>query len=120
MKSYKTLLAGAALGLTVALNSCDILDRDPNIITEDQFYTSPEQAQLGLNAVYGVMNSWQLYGCTLVLDLGYNTDISMYLSTTNSSMYGATFELDANSASVSDPWTCKRFLGTDFRYGSGS
>lgn len=104
MKSYKILFAGILLGFTAVLGGCNALDREPHIITEDQFYTSPEQAQLGLNAVYGVMNSWQLYGCTLILDLSYNTDISMYLSSTNSSMYGASFELDANSASVSDPW----------------
>ncbi len=104
MKSYKILLAGAVLSLTAAFSSCNLLDSEPNIITEDQFYTSPEKARLGLNAVYGVMNSWQLYGCTLILDLGYNTDISMYLASTNASMYGASFELNANSASVSDPW----------------
>lgn len=104
MKSYKILFAGILLGFTAVLGGCNALDREPHIITEEQFYTSPEQAQLGLNAVYGVMNSWQLYGCTLILDLSYNTDISMYLSSTNSSMYGASFELDANSASVSDPW----------------
>ena len=106
MKSYKTLLAGTVLGIAATFSSCDLLDREPNIITEDQFYTSSEQAQLGLNAVYGVMNSWQLYGCTLILDLGYNTDISMYMSSTNSDMYGASFELNANSASVSNPWIC--------------
>mgnify|MGYP002516962259 FL=1 len=105
MKSYKILFAGVVLGFSAFLGGCNALDREPHIITEDQFYTSSEHAQLGLNAVYGVMNSWQLYGCTLILDLGYNTDISMYLSTTNSSMYGASLELDANSASVSDPWT---------------
>lgn len=104
MKSYKILLAGTVLGIAATFSSCDLLDREPNIITEDQFYTSSEQAQLGLNAVYGVMNSWQLYGCTLILDLGYNTDISMYMSSTNSDMYGASFELNANSASVSNPW----------------
>lgn len=104
MKSYKILLAGTVLGIAATFSSCDLLDREPNIITEDQFYTSSEQAQLGLNAVYGVMNSWQLYGCTLILDLGYNTDISMYMSSNNSDMYGASFELNANSASVSNPW----------------
>ena len=57
MKSYKILLVGTVLGLSAAFSSCDLLDREPNIITEDQFYTSTEQAQLGLNAVYGVMNS---------------------------------------------------------------
>lgn len=105
MKPYRTLFSGTVLALALSLGSCNVLDREPHIITEDQFYTSSEQAQLGLNAVYGVMNSWQLYGCTLILDLAYNTDISMYLSTTNASMMGASFELDANSASVSDPWT---------------
>lgn len=104
MKSYKLFSAGIVLSLAVLTCSCDVLDREPHIITEDQFYTSSEQAQLGLNAVYGVMNSWQLYGCTLILDLAYNTDISMYMSTTNASMMGASLELDANSASVSDPW----------------
>ena len=59
MKSYKTLLAGTVLGIAATFSSCDLLDREPNIITEDQFYTSSEQAQLGLNAVYGVMNSWR-------------------------------------------------------------
>lgn len=126
MKSYKLFSAGIVLSLAVLAGSCDVLDREPHIITEDQFYTSSEQAQLGLNAVYGVMNSWQLYGCTLILDLSYNTDISMYMSTTNASMLGASFELDANSASVSDPWIwlykgigiansfLKKIEGTDF------
>mgnify|MGYP000564511399 CR=1 FL=1 len=63
MKSYKILFAGILLGFTAVLGGCNALDREPHIITEDQFYTSSEQAQLGLNAVYGVMNSWQLYGC---------------------------------------------------------
>ena len=103
MKSYKIFLS-ASLACIVALSGCKALDLEPNIITEDQFYTSSEQAQLGLNAVYGVLNSYQLYGWRLVLDLGYNTDISMSLSTTNTEMHGATLELTANSASVSEPW----------------
>lgn len=101
-------LTKSAFGLVLAsflFGGCNALDLKPNIITEDQFYTSSSQAQLGLNAVYGVINSWELYGCTLTLDLNYNTDISMYLSSTNSTMLGASLELDANSASVSDPWT---------------
>ncbi|MGN0189127.1 MAG: RagB/SusD family nutrient uptake outer membrane protein [Candidatus Cryptobacteroides sp.] len=93
---------GLLLCLCAGLSGC--LEREPNIITEDQFYTSTEAAQLGLNAVYGVLNSWQLYGCNLTLDLNYNSDISMYLSSTNATMKGASLELDANSASVSDPW----------------
>lgn len=102
MKSLRYIIP--FIGLSLLASSCNLLEKEPHIITEDQFYTSPSQAQLGLNAVYGVMNSWQLYGCTLSLDLNYNSDLCLYLSTTNDSMKGATFELDATSASVSDPW----------------
>ena len=60
---------------------------------------------MALNGVYGVLNSWQLYGCNLILDLNYNSDIVQYMSTTNASMKGASFELDANSDDVYQTWT---------------
>lgn len=103
MKKIKSIFIG--LSAVLLLGSCDLLDVKPNIITEKTFYTSSSQAQLALNGVYGVLNSWQLYGCNLILDLNYNSDIVQYMSTTNASMKGASFELDANSDDVYQTWT---------------
>lgn len=103
MKKIKNIFIGFSAELL--LGSCDLLDVKPNIITEETFYTSSSQAQLALNGVYGVLNSWQLYGCNLILDLNYNSDIVQYMSTTNDSMKGASFELDANSDDVYQTWT---------------
>lgn len=102
MKFRKLFLGLSAVPL---LGGCNILDVKPNIITEETFYTSSSQAQLALNGVYGVLNSWQLYGCNLILDLNYNSDICQYMSTTNQSMKGACMELDANSDDVYQTWT---------------
>ena len=103
MKKIKNIFIG--FSAVLLLGSCDLLDVKPNIITEETFYTSSSQAQLALNGVYGVLNSWQLYGCNLILDLNYNSDIVQYMSTTNASMKGASFELDANSDDVYQTWT---------------
>lgn len=103
MKKIKNIFIG--FSAVLLLGSCDLLDVEPNIITEETFYTSSSQAQLALNGVYGVLNSWQLYGCNLILDLNYNSDIVQYMSTTNASMKGASFELDANSDDVYQTWT---------------
>lgn len=80
MKKIKNIFIG--FSAVLLLGSCDLLDVKPNIITEETFYTSSSQAQLALNGVYGVLNSWQLYGCNLILDLNYNSDIVQYMSTT--------------------------------------
>ncbi len=103
MKKIKNIFAGFSAALL--LGGCDLLEVEPNIITEETFYTSSSQAQLALNGVYGVLNSWQLYGFNLILDLNYNSDIVQYMSTTNDSMKGACFELDANSDDVYQTWT---------------
>ncbi len=103
MKRIKNIIAG--FSAVLLLGGCDLLEVKPNIITEDTFYTSSSQAQLALNGVYGVLNSWQLYGCNLILDLNYNSDIVQYMSSTNASMKGACFELDANSDDVYQTWT---------------
>lgn len=103
MKKIKNIFIG--FSAVLLLGSSDLLDVKPNIITEETFYTSSSQAQLALNGVYGVLNSWQLYGCNLILDLNYNSDIVQYMSTTNASMKGASFELDANSDDVYQTWT---------------
>ncbi len=103
MKRIKNIIAGFSAALL--LGGCNLLEVEPNIITEDTFYTSSSQARLALNGVYGVLNSWQLYGCNLILDLNYNSDIVQYMSSTNASMKGACFELDANSDDVYQTWT---------------
>ena len=103
MKRIKNIFVGFSAALL--LGGCNLLDVKPNIITEETFYTSSSQAQLALNGVYGVLNSWQLYGCNLILDLNYNSDIVQYMSTTNSTMKGACFEIDANSDDVYQTWT---------------
>jgi len=107
MIEFKKIIDGIVAVLLVAvLSGCNkFLSVEPHIMTEDQFYTSEEKAQQGLNGVYGVLNSWQLYGCNLILDLNYNTDLNHYMSTTNASMKGACFELDANSEDVYEVWT---------------
>lgn len=103
MKTIRKIFTGFSVALL--LGGCNLLDVKPNIITEETFYTSSSQAQLALNGVYGVLNSWQLYGCNLILDLNYNSDIVQYMSTTNATMKGASFEIDANSDDVYQTWT---------------
>ncbi len=84
--------------------SCSFLDTEPHVIAEETFYDSRESAQLALNGVYGVLNSYQLYGCHLILDLSYNDDLGHYMSTT-SEYKGASMEIDSNSAGVYYVWT---------------
>lgn len=103
MKIIRKIFTG--FSAVLLLGGCNLLDVKPNIITEETFYTSSSQAQLALNGVYGVLNSWQLYGCNLILDLNYNSDIVQYMSTTNATMKGASFEIDANSDDVYQTWT---------------
>jgi hypothetical protein len=91
--------------IAICLCGCDILEKEATILTEDKYYQTPEEAQDALNAVYGVLNSWQLYGCNLILDLNYNDDLCMYMSTTNASMKGASVELDANCDNIYQTWT---------------
>jgi len=100
-KIYHIIFAMAVLPY---FGSCSFLDVEPHVIAEETFYDSKEDAQLALNGVYGVINSYQLYGCHLVIDLNYNDDLGHYMSTTGE-FKGASMELDANSAGVYYVWT---------------
>ena len=89
------------------LPSCDFLESEPHIIAEDTFYDSKESAQLALNGVYGVLNSYPVYGANLILNFNYTDDLCHFMSPGGSAVTekGATFEHDANNAQLYDTWT---------------
>lgn len=47
---------------SLAAVSCGFLDQDARVIVSSTFYNSVEEAQYGLNAIYGVLNSGEIYG----------------------------------------------------------
>jgi len=67
------------VALTLFGCSDDLLDvKNPNTLTEDQFWSSPEDARLGVNAIYamqykpGLWSRWIYFRYDLTSDIGYS------------------------------------------------
>lgn len=79
MKKFPLILTCiTVLSLGAACDS--ILDVEPHVITSEGFYASKEDAQAGLFGVYGVLNSYQLYGEFYSMILSYTDDLCYFLN----------------------------------------
>lgn len=68
----KILIAIAAL----AAVSCNFLEREPKVVSADKYYNSVEDAQNALYAVYGTLNTLEIYGDYYSISFSLNDDLS--------------------------------------------
>jgi len=78
MKNLKYIFL-VVVGLTLYSCDEDLLDvKNPNTLTEDQFWASAEDARLGVNAIYamqykpGLWSRWIYFRYDLTSDIGYS------------------------------------------------
>lgn len=91
-----------AIGL-FATSSCGFLDRPAKVIESGNFYQTREQAQYGLNAVYGALNNREMYGVYIPIKMMLVDDMCLFvLSMSTEPMYIYTF--DASTAEIYDVW----------------
>lgn len=78
MKNIKYIILLMAAVMMFGCNE-DFLDiKNPNTLTEDQFWSSPEDARFGVNAIYamqykpGLWSRWMYFRYDLTSDIGYS------------------------------------------------
>ena len=75
----KTLIAIAAL----AAAGCSFLDKEPKVVSADKYYNTVEDAQNALYAVYGTLNSREVYGEYYSVNFSLNDDLSFRSGNSN-------------------------------------
>ena len=85
------------------LSGCGFLEKEPNVICSETFYTSDSEALYGLAGVYGVLNSLQLYGRMYSLELSGIDDLCWFNRST-SNQYSNFYQYDTGNAEVYDAW----------------
>ncbi len=100
-KIYNTLIL-LNIGLIAA--SCNFLDVDPQIIQEEEFYKTKEEAFSGLVGVYGAMSRPYFYGESYSITLSYADDLCYY-NRNNQSSLASQYKHDATDLDVYRAWT---------------
>jgi len=88
---------------SASLSSCNFLDKDPNVICAETFYSSQSEALYGLAGVYGVINSLELYGRDYSLYLHGVDDLSYY-NRPSSNQFSNYYQHDASTTEVYNAW----------------
>lgn len=88
--------------------SCNLLDQKPHIITGENFYNSVEEAEYGLNGIYGALNSLEIYGRYYSISFALNDDISYYQGVSFSPEDNLSH--DASAPHIYEMW-CKFYQG---------
>jgi len=100
----KKLISVFSLTAALVLNSCSFLDVEPTIMTAGTSYQSSKDAQYALNGVYGILNSYQLYGQYYTLELSLNDDTCFYGSSNNTNIL-MMYTFDSGTKQIYDMWT---------------
>lgn len=102
MKNLKYILL-VLLGAG-SLTACNFLDKEPNVICAETFYSSQSEALYGLAGVYGVINSIQMYGNYYSLCLSGVDDLSYY-NRSSSNQFTTFYQHDASTSEIYECWT---------------
>ena len=86
------------------LPSCNFLDVDPTVLTEDNAYKTESDALNGLAGVYGAMNNEAFYGNYYSL-MCSNVDDLCYFNRSSSNNYVVWYAHDASSSEIYSVWT---------------
>lgn len=89
----------------MTLASCSFLEQDPNVICRDNFYKTQDQAQYGLNGVYGAFNNMDTWGLTIPLTLLALDDLCVYTvyNISAAPLYGYTY--DSGNSDLYKTWS---------------
>lgn len=101
MKNIKYILLTFLAAGTLA--SCSLLDREPNVICAETFYSSESEALYGLAGVYGAINSLEIYGQGYSLYLSGVDDLSYYNRPTTN-QFTTYYQHDASTAEIYNCW----------------
>lgn len=84
MKNLKSYISASAIAATMLLGSCDFLEKEPDFLTPESYYKTPEQIEAALNGVYnrlidpnGRMYSKGLYSFFSISDEFFYKNISI-------------------------------------------
>lgn len=102
MKRLSNIFLAAAVLLFS--NACSYLNVKPSIIDKGSYYSTKQEMQYGLAAVYGAMSNEALYGNYYSLMMTNVDDLSYFNRPTTSS-YVQVYNHDASSSEIYAAWT---------------
>jgi len=93
------------LSAVVLAASCSFLDKEPMVITTDNYYTSEKEALYGLAGVYGILNSATIYGKNYSLDICAVDDLCWYQQSSANGNETNIYMHDAGTNVIYNVWT---------------
>lgn len=98
-----------AFAVISAVSCSDFLDKEPKVICSDTFYSSAQEAQYGLNAVYGAMSGTYFYGRYYGIHLCLTDDLCWCLNSSYTNVE-TRLEHNASTATIYGVW-CRIYEG---------